>query len=564
MTIRPVLDFFILCSRHPLYTTAVLLGLWLLYRRFRPRSGAMGMDENFWLRIRPVLVLGSIAIFMAFLLNCLWYLFHAGYTSDVESMIASVSWWVRSGGELYHTPEAAQQYSVLYGPGVYLTTAFYLELLGPTVLASKFGALLALYGSLTLLFLTLRRWASNSLAFGMTTVTVLLYWNCGNAFMLVRPDAYLLAAVCLGLYSAGSPRIVLAVLGAALGLGLAVNQKLHAALYLLPILTVLDEQHGWRATLSALGLGGVVVLLPFVLHEGISLKHYYDWLFISSHHGLQFGDFPHLMSRAVFYAIPVLVPLLAQRAPADQAGVRRKFILSWAVGSLAIVFLAMKPGAGQVHLLPLIPVNMVFAARLWPTEGIRGLIIPELRSSRSNGIVAAFIVSALLSGLVPGYRSARLASSLMRDAPGITEDIERILAAYPDREIGMGYGGDNQFFHWTNQRSLLTFAGEPLLIDIISLMDSRRADKPIPEATLDLINSGKVDLWLLPKGQEPFLISNWYPPHDPIFPADFPERFVACHRLEGKTEYFDLWGWDRTARLDAIRVETGFSAADGD
>jgi hypothetical protein len=562
MTIRPVLDFFILCSRHPLYTTAVLLGLWLLYRRFRPRSETVGTDEQVWLRLRPVLILGSLTIFTAFLLNCLWYLFHAGYTSDVEAMIASVSWWVKSGGELYHTPAAAQQYSVLYGPGVYLATAFYLDLLGPTVMASKFGALLALYGSLTMLFLTLRRWVSNSLAFGMTTVTVLLYWNCGSAAMLVRPDAYLLAAVCLGLYSAGSPRIVLAVLGAALGLGLAVNQKLHAVLYLLPILTVLDEQHGWRATLSALGLAGLVILLPFVLHDGISFKHYYDWLFITAHHGLELADFPHLMSRAIFYAIPVLVPLLAHRTPANRAGVRRHFIFSWIIGNLVVVLLAMKPGAGQVHLMPLIPVNMVFAARLWPDEGIRGLVIPELRTSRQNGIVAAFIMSALLSGVVSGYRSARLASSLMRDAPGITEDIERILATYPDREIGMGYGGDYQFFHWTNQRVLLTFAGEPLLIDIISLMDSRRADKPISEATFDLINSGTVDLWLVPKGQEPFLISNWYPPHEPIFPADFRERFTASHRLEGETEYFDLWGWDRTAHLDAIRVETGFTNAD--
>jgi len=564
MILRSVLDFFILCSRHPLVTTAALLGLWLLYRRFRSRSSVGGTDEKSWLRIRPVLILGSITIFMAFLANCLWYLFHAGYTSDVEAMVVSVSWWVRSGGELYHTPEAAQQYSVLYGPGVYLATAFYLDLLGPSVMASKFGALLALYGSLTLLFLTLRRWVSNSLAFGMTTVVVLLYWNCGSAAMLVRPDAYLLAAVCLGLYSAGSPRIVLAILGAALGLGLAVNQKLHAVLYLLPILTVLDEHHGWRATLLALGLGGVVILLPFVLHDGISLKHYYDWLFITAHHGLQFADFPHLMTRAVFYAIPVLVPLLAHRSPAERAGVRRHFILSWVIGNLVVVLVAMKPGAGQVHLMPLIPVNMVFAARLWPTEGIRGLVIPRLRSAWRNGIVAAFIVSALLSGVVSGYRSARKASSLMQDAPGITEDIERILVAYPDREIGMGYGGDNQYFHWTNQRTLLTFAGEPLLIDIISLMDSRRADKPVPAATFELINSGTVDLWLVPKGQEPFLISNWYPPHEPIFPADFRERFVASHRLEGKTEYFDLWGWDRTAKLDAIRVETGFSDSDDD
>ncbi len=554
---RMLVDFIILCSQHPLYTTAVLLVLWMVSCRVIPKTFTGDLNERFWKRIRPLLVLVSVGVFLSFLANCLWYLNHAGYTSDVEPMVAAVSWWVRSGGELYHAPDAAQQYSVLYGPGVYLATAFYLDLLGPTVLASKLGALLALYGSLAMLFLTLRRWVSNSLAFGMTTIAVLLYWNCGNAAMLVRPDAYLLAAVCLGLYSAGSPRRVLAVLGAALGLGLAVNQKLHAVLYLLPILTVLDRQHGWRATLTALGLGGVVILLPFVLHDGISLTHYMNWLFITAHHGLRFEDLPHLMSRALFYAIPALVPMFAHQASANRAGVRPQFILSWAVGNLLVVFLAMKPGAGQVHLLPLIPVNLVFAARLWPAEGIRGFLIPEAKASWRHGLVGAFIVTAMLSGVVSGYRSARMASSLMQDAPGITEDIRRILTVYADRDIAMGCGGDNQFFHWTSQRSLLTFAGEPLLIDIISLMDSRRAHKPIPSATYDVFDTGMIDLWLIPKGQEPFAIANWYAPHDPVFPDDFREHFVAHYSREGQTEYFDLWGWDPTAGLDAIRIEAG-------
>ena len=62
--------------------------------------------------------------------------------------------------------------------------------------------------------------------------------------------------------------------GAALGRGLAVNLKLHSLLYLLPVLTLLDEHHGPRATLVALILSGLLVVAPFVLNDNVSLANY--------------------------------------------------------------------------------------------------------------------------------------------------------------------------------------------------------------------------------------------------------------------------------------------------
>lgn len=552
---RLFFDFLVLCSQHPLDCLVVAAFVWMLTRSRTHALVSYGRGERTWKRVRPLLLGVSLLVFAAFLANCLWYLFHAGYISDVEATVVSISWWVKTGGQLYHAPDAASQYSLLYGPSVFLLTGFYLHLLGPTVLASKVGALIALYLSLALLFLTLRRWVSASLAFGMTIVAVLLYWVCGSSAMLVRPDAYLLAAVTFALYSAGSPRRLLAVAGVAVGLGLAVDLKLHALLYILPVLALLDEQHGWRTALAALGLGGLVTLLPFT-SDAISLTHYLEWIFITAHHGLHWSELPHLLSRAIFYAIPALVPLTAGRAAWARAGVRPVLIRAWLVGNLVVVLLALKPGAGQVHLLPLIPLNLVFAARLWPPEGTLGLLLPERRASWRLGIVASFLVVAMFTGSVGGYRSARLASSLMLDADGITDDVNRIMAAHPDRSICMGYGGYDPYFHWTNQRTLLVLAGQPLLLDIIALMDSRRAHKPIPEGTYDLIADGAADLWLIPKGQAPFDIPNWYAPHAPVFPEDFRELFLRVYRPAGETAFFDLWEYDPVAARGAIRVET--------
>jgi len=554
MDIRSFLDFIIYCSLHPLLTGVGLLVLWMLTRL---RSWNAPVDaEASWRRARPMMIVAASGVFLSFLATCLWYMTHAGYASDVEAMVTSVAWWLKSGGELYHAPDAAQQYSALYGPAIYLVTAFYLDLLGPSILASKIGSLLSLYLSLALLYLTIRRWVSGRLALGLTTVAVLLYWTSGMSSMLVRADAYILVAVALGMYSAGSPRRVLAVAGSALGLGLAVNLKLHAVLYLLPVLTLLDEHHGWRATATALGLGALFIVAPFVLNENISLVNYVAWLEVSSHHGLDLRSLPHLLALAVFFAVPVLIPLSSGHGPADRPWMRRHLMLAWIVGNLIVVLLAMKPGAGPVHLLPIIPINMVFAARLWPAKGMCDLLYSDGRVSWRQGAVMAFMISALVSGCVSGYRSARLINSLMRHAEGITADMGEIMADHPDRVIGMGYGGGDMYFHWTSQRPLLIFAGHPLLIDAISIMDSKRAHMDFPEAAIEAITDGRIDMWLVPRQQQPFYLPNWYPPHRDIFSDELRERFSRNYRLEGRTRYFDLWGWDRTAPPGAIPVET--------
>ncbi|MDO9172339.1 MAG: hypothetical protein Q7W29_10975, partial [bacterium] len=527
----------------------------------RRSDGSAADHAASWSRIRPALVCVAAIVFAAFLSTSLWYLNHDGYASDVEAMVTSVSWWVQTGGPLYHAPDADPQYSVLYGPMVYLATGFWLDLLHPSIFAAKLGSLLALYVSVILLHLTIRRLVSGTLAFGMTAVALLLYWTAGTAALLVRPDPYILAAVCLGLYAAGSSWRVPAVVGAALALGLAVNLKVHAVLYLLPVLTLLDERHGSRATLAALGLGAVAVVAPFALHDGISLVNYLSWILIGTRHGLELDYLPLLFTRALFFAIPVLVLLSTASRPANRPWMRRQLVTAWAAGTLAVIVLAMKPGAGQVHLLPMIPINLVFAARLWPAEGMRGLLFPDRGASWRLGAVAAFMIAAVVAGSVSGYRSARLAGSRMENSTAISADIRGILAEHPDRAIGMGYSGDSNYYHLANLRPLLTFSGNPLLIDAVSLMDSRRAHRQIPEATLAALDAGVIDLWLVPRGRQPFRLASWYPPHDDVFSDEVRARFSFHYRLEGHSRYFDLWGWDQSAALDGVLVQAPAGAS---
>lgn len=154
-----------------------------------------------------------------------------------------------------------------------------------------------------------------------------------------------------------------------------------------------------------------------------------------------------------------------------------------------------------------------------------------------------FLVTVLLSGGVNGYRSGMQAGSIMRDAAAVDADIRTILASHADRTIGMGYGGEGTHFRHTYQRPLLTFAEQPMLIDVVAQMDAKRASLDLSPATLECIDDGMIDIWLIPRGQTPFAKRNWYPPHEEIFSAELRAHFLDHYRLEETSEFFDLWAW---------------------
>jgi hypothetical protein len=93
----------------------------------------------------------------------------------------------------------------------------------------------------------------------------------------------------------------------------------------------------------------------------------------------------------------------------------------------------------------------------------------------------------------------------------------------------------------------LVFAGQPLLLDVISVMESQRSRRLLPENTYAALDRGDIRIWMVPKGHSPFAKRNWYPPHRNVFPDDFrsllDERYV--HR--GTTEFFDLWFYEAAA-----------------
>jgi len=148
--------------------------------------------------------------------------------------------------------------------------------------------------------------------------------------------------------------------------------------------------------------------------------------------------------------------------------------------------------------------------------------------------------------------------------PELATDVRGIMAQYKGLTMAMACGGENISFRSTWPRPLLAFSDNPVLIDPISVMDSSLSGRGLSPSTYRAIADGRIKMWLVPRGQEPFRKVNWYAPHSPIFPDAFVRHFEAFYSPRAQTRYFDLWFWNGLPEVAATGVRAvGASGGDG-
>jgi len=526
-------------AHHPFFATIVLMvvfGIVLRLTSFHRIISRICQRSG-----RNLLVIISLVILATYLGIVIWYLFLPGFAGELEPMIASVAWWVQQGEPLYHGFDSAERYSVLYGPMGFLTNAFFMQLLGPSIFSAKLGGVLAAVLGLLCLFLALDKVVSRRMALGFTALTTILYGVGGSFTYMIRPDPFLVACVCFGLLCAVRARPALAILGTALALSYCVNLKIHAGLFFLPIFAVLYRRVGPRAVLLSLITGFLMFWLPFLLYPQISLRNYLLWLSEATRHGLDFYTFQMTLQLALFLSLPMLVFLLPGFRATEALRKQEHYLLALLICTIGVLILASKPGAGLNHLMPLIPLVLFGTATLLSGLKNQAGEWNQVFSGVRLGTAIAIGLVAMTTGIVTEYRSIMMTRSYTANCREVTQDISRILEAYPGQTIGMAYGGEGDIFRLTAYRPLLVFAGQPILLDVIAVMESDCAHRPLPEKTYEAIAAGQVTVWLVPKAQEPFQKHNWYPNHDEIFPDDFRQLFQENFRCRDKSAYFDLW-----------------------
>jgi hypothetical protein len=541
--LRLVLDFFIFCARYAVLAFVLFLVAYLVAHRWAYfRQHLTRFSPTPWRKCGTVACLGLVALFVVI---AGWYLFLDGFAGEVEPVVSSLSWMVNHGHALYNDFGAAERYSVLYGPAVFLTNGLFLEILGPSLVSAKVASLLGVLGSLVFLYAALARRSRDFPALVVVALAVLYYWSQGFAVYLVRPDALLVFAVGLGIFAAVRLRPLLAVATVAAALGFALNLKVHAVVYFLPVLVLLVHRLGWRALWLA-GSGAVfVTAAPFLFHPQVSIVNYLGWLRNAVGHGLTADTLTATLGFALFLVLPLLV-LRYVCGPASLAGPGSRPLAAGLLPTFVLVLvLAAKPGAGLVHLLPLVPSTLYLVGRMiqdgWPDQpALRSALV---RQPLRQGLVVAAVLTVLVSGAVNEYRAVKLLDWQLSEAPDLAADVKDVMARYPALTMAMACGGEDASFRHTWLRPLLVFANQPVLIDPVAVMDCRLSGKDLAEDTYAALADGTIKMWLVPRSKRPFLKKNWYKPHDPVFSSRFMEHFEAYYAPRASSRYFDLWFW---------------------
>lgn len=544
LTLRAFLDVVIFLARNLVVAFAVFHVLaWAVGRRVPVARLAWRGPQTWALSLALLVVYTGIAA---------WYVTLEGFSGEVEPMVSTLSWLVGHGHPLYTPFDAAEQYSVLYGPSVFLTNGLFLRMLGPSLEAVKLASALGAVGSLLLLYAALARRGRDTLAVALTAAAAMYFWAQGFAVYAVRPDALMVFALALALYGAARLRPAYAVAVVAVTAGFAVNLKVHGALYFVPVLALLASRFGRRRVVEAVAGAALVTSLPFVLNPQVSLANYLSWLGSATHHGLT----TEFLGLDLGYCAALVLPLAGLLVLTGwrrwQGTPEASLLLALGAVMPAVLVMASKPGAGMVHLMPLALPAVYTLGRLVMRLQDEGF---DWHQRTRAAAAVAFGLSLLLAGSVNAYRAVRLLDWEVAQVPNVAQDVRGIMARHPGLTMAMACGGENKSFLATWPRPLLAFGDNPVLIDPVSVMDASLSGRELAPSTYEAISDGAIQVWLVPKGQEPFRKANWYAPHSPIFPDAFVHHFENWYAPREQSRYFDLWYWNgvpEVARTDAL------------
>jgi hypothetical protein len=487
---------------------------------------------------RPILLPFTTLTLGAYLALVCWYLVQEQYADSAEPTIAAVAWLLRVGQPIYHALDSPERYSHIYGPLAFIIPSWSLALFGACIHASKIPGAVAAVAALAIVFTLARGVAGRRNALVLTGVLAGLCLMFQNYTFWIRPDSLQLLGAATALFAVvamGGAVIPGVVLGVATGL--LIGLKITGAFYAVPAFALLLARRRYRSIIVAAVVACVVTVAPFMNDEQVSFSSYMRWIRISAGYGIQLRGLRVNVEWALFLLLPLL-PTLGRRSV-----IAEDRWLGWSVvgAMLVIVCAASKPGAGPYHLIPFLPV-VIYGT------GLALQRIPGREGEDSN--YAAGVVAFLGSmAIVAFFQTSYFVWSASR-IPGtpVVEDITRFAALHPSARIEMGYSDVNEAL--TFVRPVLVFRQGAYLLDAPAVQEYQMSGVELPSATLRAIEECQVDIWLIAKGGQPFMIRNRYPATEyaPIFDPQFRLAFLNTYRRASATQYFDVWECRRGIR----------------
>jgi len=520
-----------------------LLEAFRIHAGGRPLWLAFGLTALAWaaLRRQPAAATGprvavfvsgvGVAALLAYAAIAAWYASSPAYFDAAEPTMPIVGWLFTLGQPLYHDAASAERYAHIYGPLAFIAHGLVLRLAGPSIEASKWLGAVAGLGSLAATFAACSATTSRQRALVLTGGCALAYLLFRNDTFWTRPDALLVLAAAAGLAAAARGGALLGAIGVGVAAGVLANLKITGPLYALPIAVLLATRRGWRPVCGAAVVAVLIAGLPF-LWPNVSLTGYLAWMRLSAHNGLMLSSLRQNIEWSAFLLLPIVIARFGASPGRTPDRASWLYLAALAVAVAGVDVAASKPGAGIYHLLPFVPIaGYAIAAALADRD-------PLAADPLAAPAAIAWLVTAVLVALSQQASFIRIVAA--DPAAETRADLRAFLDAHPGAVVQMAYSG---YDRPTFVRPELTFRSGLYLIDAPAVQEHQLSGLPVPAATTDAIRACRADVWLVPRGTEPFAGSSRYPAMDlaPLFPDAFRQAFRDAYARDGATRFFDVW-----------------------
>ena len=514
-------------------------------------SGALtlkGLLEIFECGNSTKLVLGwvSPALFAYLVILGLGYVVRPNYLDPGESHVTMLSLLLTEGKPIYSPEDNADLANTWYGPVLFLANAVFLFVIPDPMLATKLRGLVGLVvGMLVFYKLSKNQFGKTIAQAGLihviVTVFLAVYFSVGN-----RADSLILS---LGLCAAGGTMIKskqVAMLFTAFCIAGAVNSKVTAAAYMLPIAAYMVTSRGWKYTLQTTVLSIGLFLVPFLIYPLFPIQHYANYISMATSHKFETALLQENIGFGLYMILPLLsIAILGEKVAKKKAKQRVILYLTTTVTGIALICLtASKEGSGFYHLLGFSPgIGLLFMDLLGCyREKLSGISSTQVKQTGAILTYGWVSTSFLLTfggqiQLAYGYK--------LMGQPNPRQEIQKILKDFPDKRIAMGYGdkddyGDTRPFY----RALLFKTTKDNPMNSVTLEEFRSAQKPFPAKALARIKEESYDLFLIPSGGVPFSAEIF---NGTEIKKEFDERYEKLQ----KRDFFEVW-----ARKSLIEANT--------
>lgn len=490
---------------------------------------------------QPILLILASFILLNYIGLVILYPTWADYADPAEANVAIVSWLFREGHPLYPPLDAPERYINNYGALSYVIQSAVLSLLSPSIFSSKVVGCLAGLSSLGLIFLLIRHRLGWTAAIDGSAIVSLCFLAQTSASGLltssfwVRPDALLLFFTVLGLFLVVRARKSVATIGSAIALGISTNLKITAFLHFIPIYVLLLYRFGFISVIISSSIALFTAVLPYLIPQ-ISFINYWTWLQQVRLKGINRDQIPKNLLWIGFVGLPVAIAFLQSFLTDSFKRWLPKnllFCITLIIGIVVNAVISSTRGALENNMLPFVPLLVYLAIELFQLSKRSKILTPISLS--------AAIAFTLSLGLAV-YSTEVKFLDRMTTAPGQSAiaDLDGIMAANPNRTIGMGYGAVS--YQLSTYRPQLVFKGNPYLLDSASLMEMQASGLDnTPESTLNALRTCQTEIWLIPKGKPPFQVYSYYPPLQKLFSDEFRKTFAEHYDRQSTTKFYDLW-----------------------